>query len=825
MRKDEKHTRNAKGLLTALAAFTLALGVGVAVAPKELAVTNASTEISLHKEDFNTGFTAGTTYNNTTEKVDGPIGKQWCSIMGTASSTSPIEGAMSMQMRSYAKNATIGRATTKFSLKYVTKMTFSAKANADGGTMSVEYSTDNSTWKAMTVTGTYGKTTSTLTATIPQIDWGMRPTVWLRINHTTINVANQMRIDGVEIFGIKDESAPDPTSITITAAGGATTVGIGQKLQLSATVSPSAAIQTVTWSSNSNATATVDASGLVTGVKTGPVVITATSTEKPSITKTISLTVFDPFAGYDGFETFEEHTLTGNTYSSGSYDGDHVTITYADARADQGFQISGKGIMFRGTDSYIEFTLESGISELSFEWMKAHTAAGDRQLGIYINGIKVDETEAKDEADVVQVYSKTFATPYSGTTIVKIAGLLGSSSSARQLTLDNVKWKDGPEVTFGVLSSLVINTDNVKKEYYNGDLLSLGGLIATAYDTEGRYKIVTAEVTSSPLEGYEFILADALAGTKSINITFSEGGKQASQSFSVTVIELVLPTNIIFDVSAVYTSTGDSGTSLVAGSLETKDDILLGNQVGDVLDVSIQIDEKDEVPRVYYAGADHAVAGIQPLKLGSNNFKGNIKLYFVEEITVITKVTIYARRISANATNATLQVNDAPAQNIGVSGKADVKFGAYEFEGPFGNELVIRNNTNLAVYVFGIDIEFMTYDEEALAFANEVMSGVGLGAEGNCHAVLEELEEMYDGLSSWAQEEFENNTAQIFVNARARLAYLRAWTAVNTKPKPHSPQVQNQINPTVAALVIGAIGVATLGGCFFLNKRKVKLLK
>jgi len=80
--------------------------------------------------------------------------------------------------------------------------------------MSVEYSLDNSTWAAMTITGTYSTTPSTIEASMPSGLSGNQPTVYFRINHTLVNVANRMYIDTVQVyaessFGTLDHIAVD----------------------------------------------------------------------------------------------------------------------------------------------------------------------------------------------------------------------------------------------------------------------------------------------------------------------------------------------------------------------------------------------------------------------------------------------------------------------------------------------------------------------------------------------------------------------------------------------------------------------------------------
>ena len=78
-------------------------------------------------------------------------------------------------------------------------------------------------------------------------------------------------------------------SVAVTATSEA--VEEGATLQLTATVSPFGASQEVSWGTSDATTALVDASGLVTPVSLGDVTISATSTEDPSKSGSIEITV------------------------------------------------------------------------------------------------------------------------------------------------------------------------------------------------------------------------------------------------------------------------------------------------------------------------------------------------------------------------------------------------------------------------------------------------------------------------------------------------------------------------------------------------------
>ena len=92
-------------------------------------IDNTSSDYST---GFETDFTAGTTYNNTSVKVDGPSGQQWGSYYGTASTNSALTGSNSMQMRWYTGTpSNLGYAETNFFIAKVGYVSFSATATND----------------------------------------------------------------------------------------------------------------------------------------------------------------------------------------------------------------------------------------------------------------------------------------------------------------------------------------------------------------------------------------------------------------------------------------------------------------------------------------------------------------------------------------------------------------------------------------------------------------------------------------------------------------------------------------------------------------------
>ena len=108
--------------------------------------------------------------------------------------------------------------------------------------------------------------------------------------------------------------------------------------------------------------------------------------------------------------------------------------------------------------------------------------------------------------------------------------------------------------------------------------------------------------------------------------------------------------------------------------------------------------------------------------------------------------------------------------------------------------------------------------QQATAFANYVMTGIGLNAQGSCTSVLEALVTEYNYMSEDAKLEFETAPEELFVNARARMAYLQAWVTANT-PQGLSAPIQEFTNSSTIFIIV-SLGLGTAIAYFFLKRKK-----
>jgi hypothetical protein len=177
-----------------------------------LSITGWGQESVIYSTGFESseGFTAGTVYNNTTIKYDGSTGVQWGTYYGTASTTSPISEAQSMQMRWYTSaTANLGYTFMNFDLANVTKVTFLASSTS-GINVIVSYSIDGGESfignQLFTLTGTATEYTYNVSAT-GEFD-NIRVKFEISLPDPIPGGTSRLYIDDVSVYGINGSSVP-----------------------------------------------------------------------------------------------------------------------------------------------------------------------------------------------------------------------------------------------------------------------------------------------------------------------------------------------------------------------------------------------------------------------------------------------------------------------------------------------------------------------------------------------------------------------------------------------------------------------------------------
>jgi uncharacterized repeat protein (TIGR02543 family) len=159
----------------------------------------ASSLSQLYAQNFETGFTPTTSYNNQTPKLDGPEGYQWSFYYGTISASSAISGSNSIQNRWYTSAvANLGYAETKFTTTNLSKVIFKAIAT-NGLNVTVSYSTDGTNFVGQE-TFTLGALADTYIYNLPSAQTAyIRFQISLPASNPT--ATSNIRIDDIAFYG------------------------------------------------------------------------------------------------------------------------------------------------------------------------------------------------------------------------------------------------------------------------------------------------------------------------------------------------------------------------------------------------------------------------------------------------------------------------------------------------------------------------------------------------------------------------------------------------------------------------------------------------
>ncbi|TXD33893.1 hypothetical protein FRC98_20025 [Lujinxingia vulgaris] len=140
-----------------------------------------------------------------------------------------------------------------------------------------------------------------------------------------------------------------------------------------------------------------------------------------------------------GFEDFENHALSDNSYSNDLLVGDDgITWVLDDARGEQNYPIDGKGIILRTGSSISAETIPGGVGLLLVDVRKAFIGTGSRTLKVYINGDLIGQTEpfGAESGEDTTVHTLELQD-------LNISGAfnLRLESAGEQLVVDNLRWR------------------------------------------------------------------------------------------------------------------------------------------------------------------------------------------------------------------------------------------------------------------------------------------------------------------------------------------------------------------------------------------------
>ncbi len=244
-----------------------------------------------------------------------------------------------------------------------------------------------------------------------------------------------------------------------------------------------------------------------------------------------------PKHGKEYTEDFNNVTLTGSSYVSGSHIGvNGILWSYDYYRADQPLD----GTALTTKTGNLTATLNNGVSYLAFDHVKAFQNSSDRSFEIYINGSLIDVVTVDPNSTTPNRYVNDNLS-YSGQVVLKIVG------KGEQKTIDNITIKESSGIVeFTTVTFL--NDDN------------------SLYETITIFKGTKVNRPANPIKvGYAFI------GWELNGVLFNFDNIVLNE---ITLTPLFLDTSTLYLVEYMLDGTRVYNEHKLVGSLLVKPNII-----------------------------------------------------------------------------------------------------------------------------------------------------------------------------------------------------------------------------------------------------------
>ena len=326
-----------------------------------------------------------------------------------------------------------------------------------------------------------------------------------------------------------------------------TTILVGESEALSATVAPSNATnQAVSWTSSNTSVATVSSSGRVSAVAEGSATITVTTSDG-SFTATCAVTV--ETSGGGGGGDVSETSFVKISSLSELESGDYVIA--ADLSSSyKGMSYTFSSSKYSGTDVTVSNDVVSLSDGNSIKFTLSVSGSGDSR-SVSIRDPNAEKYVAYNSgtnlSQVNDAYTWTVSSGVKGTfrftSGTSGRGLIFRAStynvyggySTNNVTeagteyydLELFKYTEAAQSEKS-LDSITLDTEDVKKNFYQNEDFDYSGLSVTATYDGGSSDFVTNYTVSTP--------DMTTTGLKDVTVSYTEGGKTATATYSITVL-------------------------------------------------------------------------------------------------------------------------------------------------------------------------------------------------------------------------------------------------------------------------------------------------
>ena len=378
---------------------------------------------------------------------------------------------------------------------------------------------------------------------------------------------------------IADDEDPKIPASGITISKEDTTLEAGMTLQLSATITPENADETVQWSTSAAEIATVDGNGMVTAVAPGVAVITATTSES-GLTAECRVTVVEPIIRVTKVTidetlvpsrikvgesvqlaaTVEPENAVDKTVTWSIGDNEYVSLTPDGVLA--GIKETGR------SQSVIITATAGGISDVCSPRIRVEAAAGA------VTGVRLDCTgitvsvggtwqlNATVEPDDAQNKSVTWESSDESVATVDENGLVtGKSAGSATVTVRTEEGGYTAQCMVNVEGDETVAVTGVRLDN-TGITVGVGGtwqLNATVEPEDAENKSVTWESSDESVATVDEngLVTGKSAGSATVTVRTVDGGYTAQCSVTVEGEETVLPTGVTLSHTTLNMQVGE----------------------------------------------------------------------------------------------------------------------------------------------------------------------------------------------------------------------------------------------------------------------------
>lgn len=366
---------------------------------------------------------------------------------------------------------------------------------------------------------------------------------------------------------------------------------------------------------------------------------------------------------------------------------------------------------------------------------------------------------------------------------------------------------------FGTLESISLDTSNAKLNYFVGDVFTLDGLSVTAHDNLGATKIVPSGFTSD-YDGHTFITSEI--GTNiPVVISYTENSVTKTANYQISVEEAPILQKFTKITSVDQLHLG--ATYVIAGN---KSDVVWVMSTIQATNNRTAIEATMDGLTIVETTDTQKFTLEKGTVANSFSFKAENGDTINQYIHAASSSNNYLRSSSTKDDNGSWRITfsgtELLAQSLGTYTRNQLKlnstsalFAAYS-----------SGQNTIDLYLDLTTIPTGDAQAEAYNVAYDINYGVGFEQFGTCEASLTAINTRYNSLSVNAKQLFDTSADTEYVEARARIAYLTAWVAANQAPagRPTTTPISNNV---AAIVLIGAIGLTTIVGYYFLNKKKL----